>query len=231
MFKLLTTGALFLGAEDGATKGGNSIKALFRKPRAQPAGGVEEPAQYLVAADYPRHSTDCSGQPFERLALQTGWCFSYNATYSSDYMCPDANACITSQYASADCSGTPTETMKVPTDGGCDEFNGGYGRYMQTDDPTSMMGTPYITFFSEADCSGDAVLIIDRSVCLGFGLEHNSSHSQKCTDDGVIQDCLWTSSDTCAGTGKCTPAQPTEQPHKCTNNDGSWLGKSFHFSC
>ena len=221
MFKLLATGALFLGAEEGITsttgaRGSNKDKILFRKPRAQPAAGGPT---FLTFTNYGDNATDCSApQPFTRSAILVGLCATINSTTSADYQCPDTTACIASHYASDDCSGAPIETIKIPTSGDCERVqdpNSGLmitGKYTQSGDPTSTLGAPYMALFEDEDCSGDPVVLIDESLCETYP-GRNTSRSTKCTDDGVLESCLWPFSATCTagkGKGQCMTAPKAE---------------------
>ncbi len=205
MFKLLATGALFL--QNGATKGGKGTTARFRKPPTRAAGAADS---YLTFTSYGDTATDCSAaQPVQRGAILVGLCATINSTSSADYQCADAAACVASHYASQDCSGPATETIKFPTSGDCelvqDPSSGDVmaGKYTQTANPTSVLGAPYLALYEDEDCSADPVVLNDRSLCNTFGGQ-NSSNAMRCADGGVLQGCQWPTSGTCADKGQCT---------------------------
>ena len=196
MFKLLATGALFLGSEE--------------PPRLRAGDG----SSFLAFSVY--SGNDCkAAEPDQRVAIRLGLCATVNSTSSSDYSCPNATHCVGSHYATEDCSGMPSYSITFPTTGSCTNIqNPATGVtvssvYEQVDDPTSMMGKPFSAIYADEDCSGDTVVYNDLSLCQRYR-GHNSSSKMICADD-VLQICSWSKSDMCDPKGVCMASPQRQQ--------------------
>lgn len=144
-------------------------------------------------------------------ASLVGSCININSTASTDYQCDGALACTAGYYGNKDCSGTAEQSIKIKTDGTCQEIKDPMGTdegsvwmiAAQTSDGTKGLDKPIMSIYGDDACSTTPWAYTSKGRCMAFG---DKSAQYKCAGD-KLQVCNWQNSTTCpsgaAGGGKC----------------------------
>ena len=185
------------------------LSKLFSAVTAITNLSPEVPTSYLVMQNWGTSSTcEASAAHSPLQAILANSCSQINSTFSVSIVCQSPAHCTENLHTTADCSGDPSTTVDVITDGKCNVITDGpqsaYGVFTQTDaaGATAGMGSPYLGMWDSSTCTGPAWQFMDSSACNPYAA---NSYAQRCSD-GVPQSCSWSNSTTCAGKStRCSP--------------------------
>ena len=168
--------------------------------------------QYLSYATFQPNTSGCNQKDLiAKGATHVGVCLTLNSTLSTDYTC-NAGACQANQYRNSACTGEPTMSVNIKTDGTCQQVKDPSGQYpgtvpmfaTQVSDGTQGLTRPIMALYGDSGCTESAWGYVQHSTCQHID-SVGMSVKTVCVD-GKSQQCTWHNSTTCpANTGKCYP--------------------------
>ena len=238
---LLATALLVAGSSAGSSPAAWFHEALVTEASlsrvvvgsAAAANTTSGGTQYLSYESFEPNTSGCNQKDLiAKGATQVGLCLALNSTMSTDYTC-NAGACQANQYRNSACTGEPTMSVNIKTDGTCQQVKDPSGRYpgtvsmiaTQVSDGTQGLTRPIMALYGDSGCTAawgyvqqgrchyiDSVGVSIKAVCV----------------DGKSQQCTWHNSTTCpANIGKCNP---TGLDH-CHSIPGSMETKAMRVFC
>ena len=190
--------------------------------------------QYLSYATFQPNTSGCNQKDLlAKGATQVGLCLALNSTSSTDTTC-NAGACQSNQYRNSACTGEPTNSINIKTDGTCQEVKNPPGPTpgtvpmiaTQVSDGTQGLFRPIMALYGDSGCTESPFAYTEDGRC--HPIDSIGASVQAVCIDGKSQQCTWHNSTTCpANTGKCNP---TGLDH-CHSIPGSMETKAIQYLC
>ena len=128
--------------------------------------------QYLSYATFQPNTSGCNQKDLlAKGATQVGLCLALNSTSSTDTTC-NAGACQSNQYRNSACTGEPTNSINIKTDGTCQQvknYPGATGTVpmiaTQVSDGTQGLTRPIMALYGDSGCTESAWGYVQQGTC------------------------------------------------------------------